>query len=263
MYLSHAFVVRRELFAQLGGFRGGYEGSQDYDFALRASERARRVVHVPRILYHWRALPGSTAMSAEEKPRSLDAGLQAVADTLVRRGIDAVAVRPEWAAKARLGIYSHRFPDDGPSVTVIIPTKNHHAVLDQCLRSLERTTYRSYSVLVIDNDSDDPESRRYLEGLRHRVVRIGNPGPSFSFADINNKAAELADSEYVLFLNNDTEVIEPRWLSQMVGYARLPGVGAVGARLIFPDGRIQHAGIVHGLYQGMAGPAFKLLQSWR
>jgi GT2 family glycosyltransferase len=261
MYMSHAFVVRRGLFEALGGFREGFEGSQDYDFALRAAERARVVLHVPRILYHWRALPGSTAISADAKPKSLDAGLQAVAETLSRRGIDASACQPDWAVEDRLGIYSHRFPDEGPSVTVIIPTRNHHLILEQCLKSLERTTYRNYVVLVVDNDSDDPESRRYLEHLPHRVVRIGNPGSSFNFAHINNQAAELADSEYVLFLNNDTEVIEPRWLSQMMGYARVPGVGAVGARLIFPDGRIQHAGIVHGLYQGMAGPAFKLMPS--
>ena len=261
MYMSHAFVVRRGLFDALGGFREGFEGSQDYDFALRAAERARAALHVPRILYHWRALPGSTAMSADAKPKSLDVGLQAVSEALSRRGINASACQPEWAEMRRLGIYSHRFPDEGPSVTIIIPTRNHHGILDQCLRSLEKTTYRNYAVLVVDNDSDEPESRRYLDQLPHRVVRIGNPGSSFNFAYINNRAAELADSDYVLFLNNDTEVIEPRWLSQMMGYARFPGVGAVGAKLIFPDGRIQHAGIVHGLYQGMAGPAFKLMPS--
>ena len=261
MYMSHAFVVRRALFDSLGGFREGFEGSQDYDFALRAAERARVVLHIPRILYHWRALPGSTAMSADAKPRSLDVGLQAVAEALSRRGIEATACQPDWAVKGRLGIYSHIFPDEGPSVTIIIPTRNHHLILDRCLKSLEKTTYRNYVIFVVDNDSDESESRRYLERLPHRVVRIGNPGSSFNFAHINNRAAELADSEYVLFLNNDTEVIEPRWLSQMMGYARFPDVGAVGARLIFPDGRIQHAGIVHGLYQGMAGPAFKLVPS--
>jgi GT2 family glycosyltransferase len=261
MYMSHAFVVRRALFDSLGGFREGFEGSQDYDFALRATERARVVLHIPRILYHWRALPGSTAMSADAKPRSLDVGLQAVAEALSRRGIEATACQPDWAVKGRLGIYSHIFPDEGPSVTIIIPTRNHHLILDRCLKSLEKTTYRNYVIFVVDNDSDESESRRYLERLPHRVARIGNPGSSFNFAHINNRAAELADSEYVLFLNNDTEVIEPRWLSQMMGYARFPDVGAVGARLIFPDGRIQHAGIVHGLYQGMAGPAFKLVPS--
>jgi GT2 family glycosyltransferase len=261
MYISHAFVVRRSLFEALGGFRVGYEGSQDYDFALRAAERARGVVHVPRILYHWRAVPGSTAATSDAKPGSIDAGLRAVSDALARRHVQASAYHPEWARRARLGIYSHQFPDVGPSVTVVIPTKNQHAILDRCLKSLEKTTYRNYSVLIVDNESDDPQSISYLSSVKHRVERIPNPGPSFSFAHINNRAALLADSKYLLFLNNDTEVIEPRWLSQMVGYAQMRAIGAVGARLIFPDGRIQHAGIVHGLYQGMAGPAFKLLPS--
>lgn len=261
MYISHAFVVRRSLFEALCGFRVGYEGSQDYDFALRAAERARGVVHVPRILYHWRAAPGSTAATADAKPGSIDAGLRAVADALARRHVQASAYQPEWAQRARLGIYCHQFPDDGPSVTVVIPTRNQHVILHRCLKSLEKTTYRKYSVLIIDNESDDPQTISYLSSVKHRVERIPNPGPSFSFAHINNRAAALADSEYLLFLNNDTEVVEPRWLSQMVGYAQMQAIGAVGARLIFPDGRIQHAGIIHGLYQGMAGPAFKLLPS--
>jgi GT2 family glycosyltransferase len=144
---------------------------------------------------------------------------------------------------------------------VIIPTKNQLKLLKACLDSLETTTYKNYQVAIIDNESDDPKTLEYLKQLNCQVLRIKNPGGKFSFAAINNRAAEQVDSEYVLFLNNDTEVINPRWLSQMVGYAQIPAVGAVGARLLYPDGRIQHAGVIHGLHHGLAGHAFKLMNS--
>ena len=258
MYLSHAFVVRRSLFAGLDGFRVGFEGSQDYDFALRATERARRIIHVPLVLYHWRATPGSTATSGAAKPASFTVGLLAVDDALLRRGSRGRAMQPEWAAREGLGIFSHEFPDDGPRVAVLIPTRNHRDVLARCLESLKATSYRNYEIVIVDNESDDPATGDYLARLPHRVLRVPNPGPRFSFAHINNVAAKAVDAEYLLFLNDDTEVIDPRWLSSMMGYAQLPGVGAVGARLTYPDGPVQHAGILHGYYDGLAGPAFKL-----
>lgn len=262
MYFSHLFAVRRNLFFDAGGMRAGYEGSQDYDFALRATERARHIGHIPRVLYHWRVLPGSTASSGAAKPESFSAGMRAVQDALDRRGLRAKAYQPDWAAKAACGIFSHAWPDDGPSVAVIIPTKNNVAVLKACIESLEKTTYKNYEVIIVDNESDDPATLDYLRASRHRVLSIANPKGKFSFAAINNRAVEQVKADYVLFLNNDTEVITPDWLSQMVGYLSMPGVGAVGARLLFPDGRVQHAGIVHGYYNGMVGPAFKLLPAW-
>jgi len=262
MYFSHVFAVRRELYAKVGGMRAGFEGSQDYDFALRATESARALAHVPQVLYHWRVLPGSTAASGAAKPGSFDAGLRAVQDALQRRGVDAQARQPEWAQKASIGIFAVEFPDDGPKVSIIIPTRNGLEILRRCIDSLQQTTYRNYEVIVVDNDSDDSATIDYLKSLPHRVERISNPHGRFNFAAINNRAAERADGELLLFLNNDTEIIAPRWLSQMVGYSRFAGVGAVGARLLFPDRRIQHAGIVHGYYRGLAGPAFKLAPEW-
>ena len=258
MYLAHALVVRRSLFAELGGFRAGFEGSQDYDFALRASERARRIVHVPLVLYHWRATPGSTATSGSAKPGSFAAGLLAVDDALLRRGSRGRAVQPEWAVRASVGVFGHEFPDDGPRVAVLIATRNQRDVLARCIDSLSRTTYRNYGIVVVDNGSDDPATLDYLLQLPHRVLRVPDAGPRFSFAHVNNTAASAVDAEYLLFLNDDTEVLEARWLSCMMGYGQLPGVGAVGAKLSYPDGRIQHAGILHGYYDGLAGPAFKL-----
>jgi glycosyltransferase involved in cell wall biosynthesis len=262
MYCSHLVAVRRALFEVLGGIRTGFEGSQDYDFALRATERARRIGHIPLVLYHWRVLPGSTAASGDAKPSSIEAGRRAVQEAFERRGTGGTVVQADWAARGRLGIFPHEFLDDGPSVAILIPTKNQLSVLRRCVESLRRTTYRNYRVIIIDNDSDDPETLAYLDHCGHQVLHIGNPGPSFNFAFINNRAAEQVDTDYLLFLNNDTEVREPRWLSRMMGYAQITDVGAVGARLLFPDGRIQHAGIVHGLYHGMAGPAFKLAPAW-
>ncbi|MEG4808501.1 glycosyltransferase [Microcoleus sp. F8-D3] len=259
MYLGHLCAVRRHIFERIGGLRLGFEGSQDYDFALRATEISRHVAHLPLVLYHWRTAPGSTAISGAAKPASFAAGQKAIQDALNRRQINGNVAQHAWAIKENLGIFAQDFPDNGPSVTVIIPTKNQLKLLKACLDSLQTTTYKNYQVAVIDNESDDPKTLEYLKELTCQVLRIKNPGGKFSFAAINNRAAEQVDSEYVLFLNNDTEVINPRWLSQMVGYAQIPGVGAVGARLLYPDGRIQHAGVIHGLHHGLAGHAFKLM----
>ncbi|MFS8084450.1 MAG: glycosyltransferase [Acidobacteriota bacterium] len=157
------------------------------------------------------------------------------------------------------GVFSHRFPDEGPRVAIIIPTRNNLAFLTVCLDSLHKTTYQNYEVVIVDNESDDPATLDYMSSLPHKVLRIPNPNGSFSFAAINNRAVEQVNADYILFLNDDTEVISPDWLSGMVGYLKIPGVGAVGARLLLPDGRVQHAGVVHGYYNRMAGPAFKLM----
>lgn len=260
MYFSHLFVVRRGLFNDLGGMRVGFEGSQDYDLALQATEKTHRVGHIPKVLYHWRALPNSTAASGDAKPQSFAAGLSAVQNAFERRNIEATVFQPDWALKARCGIFSHRFPDEGPSVAIIIPTKNNLDLLRTCIDSIEKTTYKNYEVVIVDNESYDPATLTYLETSPHRVLRIPTPD-GFNFSAINNRAVEQVSADYVMFLNNDTEVISPDWLSDMVGYMGMSGVGAVGARLLLPDGRIQHAGVVHGYYNRMVGPAFKLLNA--
>lgn len=262
MYLSHLFVVRRSLFNKLGGFRSEFDGSQDYDFALRASECAQKVLHIPRILYHWRAVEGSTALSAEGKPKSLEAGRKAVEQALQRRDCkNARAIHPDWAREAKVGMFSIEFPDDGPDVCLIIPTKNGLDLVKRCVESLKMTTYRNFEVMIVDNESDDPATLAWLSGVHGtgniRVERIGNDGGKFSYAKVNNAAVRRTQTDYVLFLNNDTEVISPSWLSTMMGYACMKGVGAVGARLYFEDGTIQHAGITHGHNEGLAGHAFR------
>lgn len=266
MYFSHFFLVRASLFRELGGFRKAFDGSQDYDFALRASERARHVGHIPRVLYHWRICAGSTASSGSAKPASFEAGRRAVQEALDRRGLEAEAYQPDWAKKCGVGIFRHRFdPTHPPSVAIVIPTRNMEKYLRRCVDSiLAKTRYPNYRVVIVDNESDDERTLDYFRevcapGSRVCVRRVPNPDGGFNFSYLNNRTAEAVEDDFLLFLNNDTEILRDDWLTQMVGYAQQPGVGAVGARLIFPDGRIQHAGIVHGLYDGFAGPAFKLL----
>ncbi len=266
MYIGHALVLRRKLFEQVAGMRLGFEGSQDYDLALRITENTHHIAHLPLVLYHWRTAPGSTAISGAAKPASFEAGRLAVQEALDRREIESKVYQPDWAVKQSLGIFSHQFIDNGPSVTIIIPTKNQLNLLQACLKSLlEKTTYQNYEVMIIDNESDDPKTLEYLDWIalaetepKISVLRVANPHGKFSFAAINNRAVEQTQTDYVLFLNNDTEIISPEWLSQMMGYIQFEKVGAVGARLIFPDDHIQHAGIIHGLHHKLAGHAFKL-----
>jgi GT2 family glycosyltransferase len=257
MYLGHLLVVRRDLFKQVGGIRTGFDGSQDYDMALRVTEQARNVGHIPRILYNWRVAPGSVAATTDAKPYSLAAGLRAVTEAVARRGIDAVIDQPVWAQAAKIGVYGSTFSDDGPRVAILIPTRNRLDLLSTCVSSLQKTTYRNYEVVILDNDSDDPATLNFLSTCGHRVLRVSSLGEKFSFAYINNIGAKQVKADYILLLNNDTEVINPRWLSQMMGHARMPQVGAVGAKLLYRDGTIQHNGIVHGYHDGTAGHAFK------
>jgi glycosyltransferase involved in cell wall biosynthesis len=262
MYFTHVFAIRRDLFERVSGFRPGFEGCQDYDLALRATEQARHIAHVPRILYHWRCLPSSTAATGAAKPEAFERGVQAVQEALARRDRRGHVSRPDFAVRGQLGIFQIDFPDEGPDVTILIPTRNQEDYLRRCIDSiLARTTYRNYSIVIIDNESTDPGTLIYLKDLppKCRVVRLPNADGRFNFARLNNEVAAQVTSEYVLFMNNDTEVRRPEWLSQLVGYAGATGVGAVGARLLYPDGRVQHAGVVIGLHHGLAGHAFKLM----
>ncbi|MCW1718688.1 glycosyltransferase [Pseudoalteromonas sp. A3] len=262
MYMCHIFTVRTELYKKVGGTRLGYEGSQDYDLALRVTEKARHVGHIPKVLYHWRVLPGSTAASGNEKHYSFVAGINAVQDALDRRGIPAKAYQPEWAEQAGCGVYSHAFGDNGPSVALIIPTKNQAEITKRLLVSLEKTTYKNFKVYIVNNESDEESALALFEQTEHTVFDIKNKKSGFSYAYVNNQAVNKVKEELVLFLNNDTEVITPNWLSQMVGYLQIDGVGAVGARLLYPDNTVQHAGVLHDLHHGLPGHSLKHLADY-
>lgn len=249
MYAGHALCVRATLWRELGGLRRGFEGSQDHDFALRATEMARVVLHVPEVLYHWRAATGSTALDGHAKPYSFAAGQRAVQEALDRRNIPAQAIRTDWAIAHHLAAFDAVFPDEGPSVGIVIPTRNGLDLIRGCIESLRRTTYRNFRVLVVDNHSDAPDVVAYLASLPGaepfpvEVVRIANPHGSFNFSHLVNRGVALLDTDFAVLLNNDTAVISPQWLSTLVGYGQLPGVGAVGCMLLYPNGRIQHGGV--------------------
>lgn len=263
MYCGHLKCVKTSLYKELNGFRKGFEGSQDYDFYLRASEKAMHVGHIPRVLYHWRVIPGSTAAGGNEKNYSFQAGVNALQESLDRRNVKGKAYHPIWAEKNGNGIYAIEFPDKGKSVGIVIPTKNGYDLLKRCVDSLKTTTYENYKIYIIDNESDDEKILKYLNSLTHcQILNIKSLNGKFSFSYINNEAVKYVEEDLILFLNNDTEVINPKWLSQMVGYLAFTGVGSVGARLLFPDDRIQHAGIIHGLTHGFPITSGRLQPDW-
>jgi GT2 family glycosyltransferase len=249
-YIAHFAVVRRSLVQEIGGFTEGVEGSQDYDLFLRISEKTGRIGHVAKPLYSWRKIPGSAAGDIQAKPFAHEAGRQVLQDHLHRLGI-AGKVVDGLVSPLR---YCVRYKITGqPLISIIIPIRDRVELLKRCLESIEeKTTYRHFEIVVLDNQSEEPATLTYLAGVPHTVVPI--PGP-FNYSYLNNVGAAHARGEFLLFLNNDTEVITDEWLTAMLEHAQRPRVGAVGAKLLYPNGTIQHAGVVLG-HGGVAGHAF-------
>ena len=257
--ISHLGLYRRSLLREIGGFRLGYEGSQDYDLALRCALNIlpSQIVHIPRVLYHWRILPGSTALSPGEKSYAQRAGHRAVTDYLTASHLGG------WVESLPNGFYRVHPPLPAvlPMVSLVIPTRNALKLVKQCIESiLSKTTYSNYEILLIDNGSDDPAALQYFAELsRHLRIRVIRDDSEFNYAALNNQAVLHAKGELVGLVNNDIEVISPGWLEEMVGLVLRPGVGAVGARLWYPDGTLQHGGVIIGL-GGVAGHAHWGLQ---
>jgi GT2 family glycosyltransferase len=254
---SHLGVYRADLLNEIGGFREELEGSQDYDLALRCLERIepKQIHHIPRVLYHWRMHAESTEKSGDAKSCALLAGERALNDHFQRQNVNARAELVGFGYRVH-----HVLPDVPPLVSLIIPTRNGLQLIRQCVESiLKKTTYPNYEILIVDNGSDDPATLQYFKELqsdpRIRVVRDDRP---FNYSALNNAAVKLARGEVVGLLNNDLEVISPEWLSEMVSHALRPGVGAVGARLWYPNNTLQHGGVVIGL-GGVAGHSHKHL----
>lgn len=244
MYTSHVSCVRRALAAEVGPLQSKYDGSQDWDFILRVTEQAKKIVHIPKVLYHWRIIPGSAAAEFDAKPQALVAAEALRLEALKRRG---VAGTVESVAGAAAYSRVRYFVRGEPLVSLIIPSKNNEAVLATCVASVEQLTrYRNFEIVVVDNGSSKPETLAYLEALAAkdhvRVVRQDTP---FNFSELCNVGARASRGDILLFLNDDTEVISPDWLERMAGFAQLGHVGAVGAKLLYPDSRrVQHAGVV-------------------
>lgn len=253
-YLCHFAVVRKTVADRVGGLREGYDGSQDYDFILRVVEETTRIRRIPKILYHWRASDTSVASDMTLKPYAYPAGRKALSEHLEKQGLDA-----EVADGFALGAYRVKYRvRPSQRVSVVIPTKDRADLLERCVSSLlNKTRFERFDVVIVDNQSENETTRRFLESLRSnpkiRVLRYDRP---FNFSAINNYALRCVDSEHVVFLNNDTEVIEPDWLTAMLEFAQRPDVGAVGAKLYYPDDTVQHAGVVIGL-GGVAGHVYR------
>jgi GT2 family glycosyltransferase len=252
--ITHLGVYRTDVVRAVGGFREGFEGGQDYDLALRFIERIepRQIRHIPRVLYHWRMLRGSTAIGAGEKDYAAERARRAIDEHLRRTGTAAsVETIPDMAVQR----VRYRLPDPAPLASIIIPTRNGQKLVRQCIESIRaKTTYAPYEIVLVDNGSDDPAALAYFRSLQDAgtVRLLADPRP-FNFSRLNNEAAREARGDYLVFLNNDIEVITPDWLSEMVSHAQRPEIGAVGARLWYPNDTIQHAGLV--LVAGLAAHA--------
>jgi glycosyltransferase involved in cell wall biosynthesis len=257
-YTSHLSVYRADLVRVLGGFRKGFEGSQDWDLFLRAVERipSSAIRHIPKLLYHWRAAPGSTALQLAEKSYPLDAARRALEEHFGRTGENVELVHvpgDHWRVK-------HPVPSPAPFVSLIIPTRNSLHLVRQAVQSiLTLTDYPNYEIVVVDNESDDPSTIAYLDDLSrggNPKVRVIPYHAPFNYSAINNFAVRECKAQVIGLLNSDVEVIEKGWLTEMVSQACRPGIGAVGAMLYYPTNTVQHAGVVLGL-GGVAGHPYK------
>jgi len=254
--VSHLGVYSHDLMNAAGGFREGLEGSQDWDLALRCSERLtpEQIGHVPMVLYHWRAIAGSTAQGVEQKGYAHDAGRRALQEHLARRGEIAEVMEIDGL----MGAFRVRRPlsDRSPLISIIIPTRDRIDLLRQCISTiLDRTTYANYEIVVMDNQSEESASLVYLAGFAgHARVRVQRHDQPFNFSIINNEAVRACRGELVCLLNNDIEVITPDWLEELASHALRPHVGAVGAMLYYPNDTIQHAGVMTGVHGVAAHP---------
>lgn len=251
-YVGHLLVVRRTHIEKIGGFRDRIAGYSYYDLILRLSELTRKIFHIPQILYHWREKPSSTSYLTKSKQMDMEAGREVIGEALARRNINGQVSIMEN------GHYRVNYQVKGePLISIIIPTRDGLELLSRCLDSIQsKSTYQNYEIIVVDNGSTDENTLEYLDGLtrKDRFTVLPFHGP-FNYSCINNFAVSQSRGEYLLFLNNDTEVITPNWLEEMLSIAQRPETGAVGVKLIFPDKRIQHGGVILGI-GGIAGHAF-------
>ena len=254
-YICHLFVVKKELLDQVGGFRQEFDGAQDYDFIFRCTEQAKEIVHIPQVLYHWRCHQDSTASNPESKMYAFEAGSRAIMAHYERMGIPAERVEKG----VDYGIYHTTYKIKGePLISIIIPNKDHSKDLDVCVRSiLEKSTYRNLEFIIVENNSTEPETFAYYKKMKekHPSFHVVTWKEGFNYSAINNFGASFAKGEYLLLLNNDTELLEPDSIREMLGFCQREEVGIAGARLLYADDTIQHAGVVIG-FGGIAGHTF-------
>ena len=249
-YICHFTAIRRAVVEKAGGFRSEYDGAQDYDLFLRVTEHTNRIHHIPRVLYHWRRSDSSLADNVRRKPRALEAGRRAIEEHLGRRGENSHVV-VDWNTHA---YWVKRQIPEGKKISIIIPTRDRLDLLSRCIESLTtKTSYQNYEILIVDNESLSNQAQLFFAETKHRVLHFSGP---FNFSALNNFAVSQTQSPWLLFLNNDIEVIHSDWLDLMVEHIQRPEVGAVGPRLLHPNDTVQHAGVVLGVGR-IAAHAFR------
>lgn len=257
-FICHFSVFKKELMDKLGGFRSEYDGAQDYDILLRMSEETNKIVHIPKILYHWRVHALSTAKAGgTAKPYAYEAGIKAIQDHINRLGLKGTVEQGNT-----LGTYKINYEVIGnPKVSIIIPNKDYINTLKVCLNSLKKlTTYENYEIIVVENNSEESETFDYYKKIdgKDKIKVVYFPEKEFNYSKIINFGVKNSTGDYIIQLNNDTELMTPNWIQEMLGFAQRKDVGAVGVELFYPDNTIQHAGIIIGI-GGVAGHVFKNL----
>jgi len=257
-YITHFSVIKKSIIDELGGFREGYDGSQDYDLFLRVMEKTKRVAHIPKVLYHWRMITESAASSSNAKPYAYIAAKKAIKDSLNRRKIEADVLDGPSP-----GFYRVKYKIIGnPKVSIIIIAKDKVKVLKRCIQSiLGKTRYDNYKIIIVDNQSEQSANSKYYEEIKcNTKVKIVRCDESFNYSKIYNHYVSIVDSEYIIFLYNNTEVISQEWLTAMLEHVQRKEVGIAGALLYYPNNTIYHAGVIIGI-NGVAGYSFKNFSS--
>ncbi|MEM8650224.1 MAG: glycosyltransferase family 2 protein [Pseudomonadota bacterium] len=245
--MTHLIVYRREDIEAVGGFRSEFDGSQDYDLALRIIEQVdeQDIIHIPNVLYHWRMITGSVALGGAEKNYAHDRARQAIQQHFDRIGLDArsVAGPNQYVHSVEYGV------DDTALVSIVICTRDRSDLLKTCIDSIvEKTDYSNFEILIVDNGSVEPKTLAYFDRIKkENIARIVHDDSDFNYSKLNNLGVSESKGEIICLLNNDIEVISSNWLEQLVAHVQRPEVGAVGAKLLYPDGSIQHAGVVVGM----------------
>lgn len=255
-YICHFSTFRKDLMDKLGGFRSEYDGSQDYDLFFRASELTKNIVHIPKILYNWRVHPNSVASSSNAKLYAYEAASKAISSHIERLKLKGKVENTDL-----MGIYRIKYDVIGnPMISIIIANKDAKEDLEKCINSIAKSTYKNYEIIVVENNSTTKEIAEYYEQLKDfekvKVIKYEEQG--FNYSKINNFGSKSATGEYILLLNNDIEVITENWLEEMLSLCQREDVGIVGAKLLYPDNTVQHAGVIIGM-GGIAGHINKLI----
>jgi len=244
-YLCHFTLARKKIIDLVGGFRKGYEGSQDYDLFLRITEKTQNIVHIPDILYSWRKIPGSTAAVYSDKGYALKTSIQSLKDALNRRKIKGTVSEGLF-----LGSFRVKYDIiDNPLISIIIPTKDKRGYIERCISSiLSKTTYDNYEIIIVDTGSTVQDTLEYYETIKNNSkIKFVYWKKPFNYSSVNNFGVQHAKGEYILLLNNDTEIISNNWIEGMLEHAQREEIGAVGVKLLYPDNRVQHVGVILGV----------------